>query len=239
MTEGKKGKQRRRTKKDKNEAKEEKKEEEKAEEKEEEKKEEEKKEEENIEEIKTEFNDTNKEEVKQSVEVDGGNIENNETDDDPKKPSKIPKVEKKDDISAAASKAKKTPKRGKKENKKGEGKKKKKTGGKKGGGNSEDKARVLTYLKEQNRPYSALNVFDNLHGEIKKAELQKILDTLTEEKEIQCKDFNKFIIYLTNQDKMPTVPQEELDQIDKEIDECREKLKDLTDKYKENQKGEF
>lgn len=151
------------------------------------------------------------------------------SDEELKNPSKIAKEEKEDDIAAAGSKAPKEKKR--------EGKKKKRTGGKKGECTAEDKCKVLEYLKEQNRPYSALNVFDNLHGEIKKGEMQKVLDALVEEEEVKAKDFGKFVIYLANQDKMPTVPREELERMDKEIDECRERLKNVSEECKEKQKG--
>jgi 26S proteasome regulatory subunit (ATPase 3-interacting protein) len=35
-------------------------------------------------------------------------------------------------------------------------------------------------MKLKNRPYSAINVYDNLHGKIKKASVQKALDALVE-----------------------------------------------------------
>eukprot|EP01022_Parablepharisma_sp_SALTPOND_P028409 TRINITY_DN70920_c1_g1_i1.p1 TRINITY_DN70920_c1_g1~~TRINITY_DN70920_c1_g1_i1.p1 ORF type:complete len:325 (+),score=50.82 TRINITY_DN70920_c1_g1_i1:91-1065(+) len=180
------------------------------------------------------------EEKKVNPEPEASEHENEASEDESKKPSKILKEDKKDDISAAASKkAKRGRKPGKKEGKE-EGKRKKRTAPKKAGGpavNSEEKDKILAYMKEQNRPYSALNVFDNLHGEIKKADVQKILDSLVKDGEVQSKDFGKFVVYLVNQDKMPTVPQEELNNMDKEIDECREKLKQLSEELKEKHKG--
>lgn len=41
---------------------------------------------------------------------------------------------------------------------------------------SETKAFVLDYMEKQNRPYNLLNVFDNLHGKIKKPALETILN---------------------------------------------------------------
>ncbi len=42
-------------------------------------------------------------------------------------------------------------------------------------------------MKKQNRPYNLLNVFDNLHGKIKKPELEIILNDLTKEGELEAK----------------------------------------------------
>jgi hypothetical protein len=43
-------------------------------------------------------------------------------------------------------------------------------GSKRGAGEGE-RGTVVEYLKKQNRPYSLLNVFDNLHGAVKKGPL--------------------------------------------------------------------
>ena len=42
-------------------------------------------------------------------------------------------------------------------------------------------------MMKQNRPYNLLNVFDNLHGKIKKSLLEAILNDLTEEERLTCK----------------------------------------------------
>ena len=46
-------------------------------------------------------------------------------------------------------------------------------------------------MTKQNRPYSLINIFDNLHAAIKKPLLEKILDDLCEESKLRMKDFNK------------------------------------------------
>ena len=68
----------------------------------------------------------------------------------------------------------------KKEKEKKEPKKKKPSKSKaKGSENPEvDLKRVREYMYKMNRPYSLINVFDNLHGEIKKAPLEEILEQL-------------------------------------------------------------
>lgn len=50
---------------------------------------------------------------------------------------------------------------------------------------------VKDYMLQQNRPYSHLNVFDNLHGIVKKASVPKILNQLSESGVLQRKDFGK------------------------------------------------
>jgi len=44
---------------------------------------------------------------------------------------------------------------------------------------------------------------DNLHGRIVRKICQQVLDDLTDEKHLVCKEFGKAKIYLANQDKFP------------------------------------
>jgi 26S proteasome regulatory subunit (ATPase 3-interacting protein) len=53
-------------------------------------------------------------------------------------------------------------------------------------------------MKQQNRPYSALNIFDNLRGAIKKPEVIRILDALSTEGLIRAKYFGKARVYLVD-----------------------------------------
>ena len=88
---------------------------------------------------------------------------------------------------------------------------------------------VYNYMKTQNRPYSLVNIFDNLHGAIKKSQLGKILDALVEEGSLIMKEYNSKI-YLFNQDKLDfKVTDADIEQIQKEIDENREEHKKLKD----------
>jgi len=43
---------------------------------------------------------------------------------------------------------------------------------------------ILEYMKKTNRPYSLQNIFDNMHGKIKKSVMQKALDKLVEKEEL-------------------------------------------------------
>ena len=84
---------------------------------------------------------------------------------------------------------------------------------------------VYDYMKSQNRPYSAINIFDNLHGAIKKSQLQKILDALVDEGSLIMKEYNSKI-YLFNQDKLEIkVTDADIEEIQKEIDAKREENK--------------
>ena len=84
-------------------------------------------------------------------------------------------------------------------------------------------------MKTQNRPYSLINIFDNLHGAIKKSQLTKILDALVEEGSLIMKEYSTKI-YLFNQDKLDIkVTDADIDEVQKEIDEKREEYKKLKD----------
>jgi archaellum component FlaC len=72
-------------------------------------------------------------------------------------------------------------------------------------------------MMKQNRPYSILNVIDNLHGRIPRKICQEVLDKLTEEKHLVLKEYGKVLIYLINQDKFPEVSKDDLAELDKEI----------------------
>lgn len=88
---------------------------------------------------------------------------------------------------------------------------------------SDPKSAVLNYLITQNRPYSSINIFDNLHGLIKKSQLGKILDALTEEKKIICKEYSTKV-YLANQDNFPEIKEEELTACDTEIEALKKEI---------------
>jgi transcriptional regulator CtsR len=62
----------------------------------------------------------------------------------------------------------------------------------------EARAAIREYMIKQNRPYSLQNVLDNMHGRVKKGPCQKILDDLTDEKVLTCKEYGKAKIYLAN-----------------------------------------
>lgn len=100
-----------------------------------------------------------------------------------------------------------------------------------------EKARILAYMKEQNRPFSAQNVFENLKGEIKKPTIQFILESLVKDGELISKDFSKLMIYMINPNTMPTIPQEEIEKQDKEMADCQSQLLVTFERIKERKES--
>ena len=91
---------------------------------------------------------------------------------------------------------------------------------------------------QQNRPYSAINIFDNLHGKIKKGQVIKILDELANESKLIRKEYNQKI-YLASQKFYPAVDENESKQIDLTIEEkkkiqeeTQQNLKKLQNEYR-------
>jgi len=96
------------------------------------------------------------------------------------------------------------------------------------GGKPEDV--VVGYLCEQNRPYSAIQIFDNLHRVVKKAHVQKILDDLSSDHgpscttKLACKSWKKSKVYWANQNLLPEANNTELDNMDSKIQELTAQL---------------
>ena len=62
-------------------------------------------------------------------------------------------------------------------------------------GKDDAKDEVLKFVKRMNRPYSVIQLVDNLHGKIKKSVMQTILDELVEEGQVSAKEYGKAKIY--------------------------------------------
>ena len=59
---------------------------------------------------------------------------------------------------------------------------------------------ILQYLKQQNRPYSAIQVFDNLHKRIAKPTAERCLAVLSDnDGGLRCKEYGKAKIYFIDQ----------------------------------------
>lgn len=76
---------------------------------------------------------------------------------------------------------------------------------------------------------------DNLHGRIVRKICQQVLDDLTDEQHLVCKEFGKAKIYLANQDKFPETSTDQLAGLDAQISEKKSKLDTAKDKLKELQ----
>ncbi|GES77665.1 homologous-pairing protein 2 homolog [Rhizophagus clarus] len=93
----------------------------------------------------------------------------------------------------------------------------------------DDEQMVMDYLRKTNRPYSATDVSNNLHGAITKAVAQKVLNALAVKTEVRQKVYGKQSVYVINQEQFESPSQEELNDMDSKIEE----LKKEVDKYKE------
>ncbi|KAF2803875.1 TBPIP-domain-containing protein [Mytilinidion resinicola] len=80
---------------------------------------------------------------------------------------------------------------------------------------------ILTYLRKQNRPYSATDVSANLHNKVTKAAAAKILKDLHEKKEIEGRASGKQIVYHCVQSVDDAVTPEHLAEIDNTISTLR------------------
>ena len=60
---------------------------------------------------------------------------------------------------------------------------------------------ILQYMIHQNRPYSVIQVHDNLHGRIPKQTVQRVLDILSNgtDGQLKMKEYGKAKIYYLNQ----------------------------------------
>ncbi|KAG5187254.1 Tat binding protein 1-interacting protein-domain-containing protein [Tribonema minus] len=61
---------------------------------------------------------------------------------------------------------------------------------------------VRDYMRQTNRPYSIVNIFDNLHRKIPRTMVQKILDQLVQSGELLSKEYGKAVIYYCNQTRL-------------------------------------
>ena len=64
--------------------------------------------------------------------------------------------------------------------------------------------KLLTqYLKQQNRPYSSIQVYDNLHHRISKSTVDRLLDFMSSnDLGVKCKEYGKAKIYFVDQSIM-------------------------------------
>ena len=65
--------------------------------------------------------------------------------------------------------------------------------------------KILKYMTEQNRPYSATDVLNNLHKEIGKTQVIKSLESLASSGSLAEKVYGKQKIYFLNQNNLPTL----------------------------------
>ena len=91
---------------------------------------------------------------------------------------------------------------------------------------------ILQYLKKQNRPYSAMDIFNNLHGSVGKTQIVKVLTNLQEKNEITCKNYGKQQVYVIKQDDEELPSPDELDSMDQEITDLKKTYDELKEEIK-------
>ena len=96
---------------------------------------------------------------------------------------------------------------------------------------------VLKYINEQNKPFNAVTIFENLHKEIKKTYVVRILAQLAQEwmrgvwlicsGKIIEKEYGKSKVYFADQSQFPEIDEAELRRMDEEITALEEEEKSL------------
>ncbi|KAK6632502.1 hypothetical protein RUM43_013269 [Polyplax serrata] len=96
------------------------------------------------------------------------------------------------------------------------------------------KENVLKYMINQNRPYSANDIAQNLHNEFSRAALQKALDELVNENKIREKVYGKQKVYSCVQpdDGASSSVSCKLNELDFKTEEARMKLHTLEAEFK-------
>ncbi|XP_043910853.1 homologous-pairing protein 2 homolog [Protopterus annectens] len=94
---------------------------------------------------------------------------------------------------------------------------------------------ILKYLNEQNRPYSAQDVFGNLQKEhgLGKTAAVKALEQLAQQGKIKEKVYGKQKIYFADQEQFPSVSETELKTMDNQISELTSKLQEVLQSCKQ------
>ena len=94
---------------------------------------------------------------------------------------------------------------------------------------------IIKYLKQQNRPYSSIQVFDNLHKRIQKPTIDKLLNALSDNaapdsnNEIVCKEYGKAKIYFYSQHMLDKSLEGgcSLEEIEQELKELSRTVEDV------------
>ncbi|KAK5985967.1 ous-pairing protein 2, partial [Trichostrongylus colubriformis] len=105
--------------------------------------------------------------------------------------------------------------------------------------NSEQKAltKIQEYMLEQNRPYSAIDVFTNLKQEFGKTLVVKALESSVSSGVLKDKVIGKQKIFYANQDKLEKYDDNAVADCDSKINALSEQVKSLAAQNKEIQNG--
>jgi len=94
---------------------------------------------------------------------------------------------------------------------------------------------ILQYMKQQNRPYSSIQIHDNLHKRVPKTTLEKVLTTLTSPGGgLLCKEYGKAKIYYVDQTTMTSdYTQGQLDSLQEDNEDMKQIINDYITQEKE------
>ncbi|KAF0552904.1 putative hop2 protein [Gigaspora margarita] len=95
--------------------------------------------------------------------------------------------------------------------------------------------KVLDYLRKQNRPYSATDISNNLHGAVTKVIAQKVLTSLVDKGEVVCKPYGKQSVYVISQEQFESPSPDELNNMDVEIEDLKKEVNDYKERNKQLQ----
>eukprot|EP00117_Sycon_ciliatum_P007862 scpid60107/ scgid10808/ Homologous-pairing protein 2 homolog; Nuclear receptor coactivator GT198; PSMC3-interacting protein; Proteasome 26S ATPase subunit 3-interacting protein len=88
-------------------------------------------------------------------------------------------------------------------------------------------SKVLAYLAQQNRPYSAGDIFSNLHKEVGKTAVVKALEDLAQQGKVREKVYGKQKVYMVCQSDESEMTEEEMAAVDAEAAEVQKELTGL------------
>ncbi|XP_057316915.1 homologous-pairing protein 2 homolog [Hydractinia symbiolongicarpus] len=91
---------------------------------------------------------------------------------------------------------------------------------------------ILQYLNQQNRPYSAVDIFNNLHKEFGKTAVVKALESLTEKNKIIEKTYGKQKVYSPLQDQYGDYNETEIKALDLKLSSLQEEVNILQQESK-------
>uniref|UniRef100_A0A0R3S1R8 TBPIP domain-containing protein n=1 Tax=Elaeophora elaphi TaxID=1147741 RepID=A0A0R3S1R8_9BILA len=91
---------------------------------------------------------------------------------------------------------------------------------------------VCNYMLQQNRPYSPVDVWNNLRQEYPKAQIIKCLDIGVERGILRDKLISKQKIYFADQSKIEKCSEEELQSLNESINEKKNRLNELNNEMK-------
>ena len=96
-------------------------------------------------------------------------------------------------------------------------------------------------MKLQNRPYSAIQVHDNLHKRVQKTTVEKVLGLLSEQEEassgatlLRCKEYGKSKIFFYNQALLECLSEHAIASIETEITTLKVQVGDAREELSNN-----